>query len=82
MVLNLTKDSTLAKGDSVEVAYDPTNPSYIAPLGESLVEGPNKSSAMVASTIALVAIVVVLMAITIISISVALRYSPRGRNRE
>ena len=82
MVLNLTKDSTLAKGDSVEVAYDPTNPSYIAPLGESLVEGPNKSSAMVASTIALVAIVMVLMAITIISISVALRYSPRGRNRE
>ena len=82
MVLNLTKDATLAKGDSVEVAYDPTNPSYIAPLGESLVEGPNRTNAMVASMVALVAVVVVLMAITIVSISVALKYSPRGRNRE
>ena len=82
MVLNLTKDATLAKGDSVEVAYDPTNPSYIAPLGESLVEGPNRTNAMVASMVALVAVVVVLMAITIVSISVALKYSPRGRSQE
>ena len=35
MILNIT-DATLARGDGVEVAYDPTNPGYVAPLGESI----------------------------------------------
>lgn len=35
MILNIT-DATLARGDGVEVAYDPTNPGYVAPLGESM----------------------------------------------
>ena len=35
MILNIT-DATLARGEGVEVAYDPTNPGYVAPLGESM----------------------------------------------
>lgn len=45
MVLNVT-DATLAKGDGVTVAYDPTNPGYVAPLGESLTVRGNRSKSL------------------------------------
>lgn len=42
MVLNIV-DTTLARGEGVEVAYDPTNPGYVQPLGESLTVRGNKT---------------------------------------
>ncbi len=42
MVFNIA-DTTLARGDGVEVAYDPTNPGYVAPLGENMTVRPNRT---------------------------------------
>lgn len=52
MVLNMT-NATLAKnGDGVTVAYDPTDPTYVAPLGESMTFGEeNRSRSMLTASI-------------------------------
>ena len=51
IVLNVT-EATLARngadsGSDVELAYDPSNPSYVAPLGESLTVTPDKTRALI-----------------------------------
>lgn len=40
MSLNVV-ETQLAGADGVQVAYDPTDPSYVAPLGETTASTPN-----------------------------------------
>ncbi|MBQ2695589.1 hypothetical protein IJG04_03075, partial [Candidatus Saccharibacteria bacterium] len=59
MVPNITSATLASQGvEGVEVAYDPSNPSYVAPLGESLTMRPNRSQAMMNAVIAESAILV------------------------
>lgn len=82
MVLNITNSSLAREDGGVEVAYDPANPSYIPPLGESLTVEPNKTRAL-AGTISIQMLVIGVLAVIIIMvISVAWRYSRYGRNQE
>ena len=81
MVLNIT-NASLAKGEAgVEVAYDPENPSYVAPLGESLVIAPDRknslTTAIMVQSVVICAIAIVLMT----TISVAWRCWRRDHSR-
>ena len=75
-------NTTLAKSEgSVEVAYDPANPSYVAPLGESLAVGPDNRQSLMAMIVIQVVALGAMGALVVVSISVAYRYSRRDRNR-
>lgn len=67
-------NTTLAKSGGVEVAYDPTNPSYVAPLGESMTVRPDRSKSLTLAIAIQMTIVGVLGVILIIIISVVWRY--------
>lgn len=41
MVLNITNENIAKRDGGVELAYDPTDPSYVAPLGESITVKPD-----------------------------------------
>lgn len=85
MLLNIV-DSSLAMGKDVQVAYDPENPSYVAPLGESLTVRPDRSRAVLTATIAQVGIVVALTAVLVVVILMIQKQTQRktevvaGRN--
>ena len=69
MNLSVT-DAKLAKGsdDGVQVAYDPSDPTYVAPLGESSVFRPDSTKGLIVmATIEGVMIVVV----SVLAVSVA-----------
>ena len=75
-------NTTLAKSEgSVEVAYDPANPSYVAPLGESLAVGPDNRQSLMAMIVIQVVALGAMGALVVVSISVAYRYSRRDRNQ-
>ena len=78
MLLNIT-DTTIASGNSVEVAYNPENPSYIAPLGESLRVEPDKSKMILAVVTAQAFILSILMIIFAFIIFAVWRYAHRDR---
>lgn len=81
MVLNITS-TRLAQGDTgVEVAYDPDNPSYVAPLGESMVIGPNMKRSFAVAIVVQGLAVGAFSILAMVAISVAWRYSRRDRNR-
>lgn len=81
MVLNVTS-ATLAKGEGgVEVAYDPDNPSYVAPLGESLVVEPNTRRSLVVAIATQATAVGMFSILALVAISVAWRYSRRDHNQ-
>lgn len=64
------------------VAYDPTNPGYMAPLGESLVVGLNQSKIMAtANVVKGLSFGMIAIAAAVI-ICAAVRYWRRGHNRE
>ena len=73
-------------GKDVQVAYDPENPSYVAPLGESLTVRPDRSRAVLTATIAQVGIVVALTAVLVVVILMIQKQTQRktevvaGRN--
>ena len=76
MVPNIT-NTTIAKtsesGDGMEVAYDPSNPSYVAPLGESLTVKPNRGRALKTAVTVQVMMVGVFAVMAILAVSVGLR---------
>ena len=74
--------ASLAKSDGVELAYDPANPSYIAPLGESMKVEPDKMKSLAVSVVVQTTVVCMLAVILIVATSVVMRYSRRGRNLE
>ncbi|MDO4507799.1 MAG: hypothetical protein Q4B65_00165 [Candidatus Saccharibacteria bacterium] len=81
MLLNIT-DTVLAGTDEVQVAYDPENPSFIAPLGESLTVKPNLSRAILISAVIQISLLGVLMIVFLLTISLVSRYSRRSHIRE
>ena len=78
MLLNIT-DTTIASDNNVEVAYNPENPSYIAPLGESLRVEPDKSKMILAVVTAQAFILSILMIIFAFIIFAVWRYAHRDR---
>lgn len=77
MVLNMT-DATLAKtGEGVTVAYDPTDPTYVAPLGESMTYEANHSRTMLMASVIQAAIVGMLAVILIAVVSVVMKRTDR-----
>ena len=72
MVPNIT-DATLAKGSGVEIAYDPSDPSYVAPLGESLTIRPNRSKALKTAVVVQGIVVGVLAIVATVIASVGVR---------
>lgn len=80
MVPNVLK-SNLAQSGEVELAYDPENPSYVAPLGESLSVGPDKSRSLAAIVTTQVVAIGAVAALLIMSISAAWKYSHRDRSQ-
>ena len=82
MLLNFEKNTTVASEGGVEVAYDPANPSYVAPLGESLTVRPDKSRTIVSAIVVQSVILMALAVVVVLAISVAVRYSHRDRSPE
>ena len=77
IVLNMT-NATLAKnGDGVAVAYDPTDPTYVAPLGESMTFGANHSRSMLMASIIQASVFGMLAVVLIAVISVMVKTSKR-----
>lgn len=82
IVLNMTNASLAKNSEGVMVAYDPSDPSYIAPLGESLTTTPNRSRSMLNATIIQTLILGMLAVILVATISVVWKYSRSDRNQE
>ena len=80
MSLNVSKASLAQADNTAEVAYNPEDPSYVAPLGESLYVRPNYSNAMAMMVTTQSTILGVLMIVAVVAISVVWRCSRRGRN--
>ncbi len=76
MVPNIT-NTTIANvsepSDGMEIAYDPSNPSYVAPLGESLTVKPNRGRALKTAVTVQVMVVGVFAVVAILAVSVGLR---------
>ena len=72
MVPNIT-DATLAKGSGVEIAYDPSDPSYVAPLGESLTIRPNRSKALKTAVVVQGIVIGVLAIVVAVVVSTGVR---------
>ena len=80
MLLNVSKASLAQTDNTAEVAYNPEDPSYVAPLGESLYVRPNYSNTMAMMVTTQAAILGVLMILVVVAISLVWRYSRHGRN--
>ena len=77
MVLNMT-NATLAKnGDGVTVAYDPTDPTYVAPLGESMTFGADHSRSMLMASIIQASVLGMLAVVLIAVISIVMKTKKR-----
>ena len=77
MLLNVT-NTILAQNDNGEdtgttVAYNPENPSYVAPLGESLTYTPDRSKMILTSAITQASVMGALIVVVMIVVSVILR---------
>ena len=81
MALNITNTSAAKRDNGAELAYDPADPSYVAPLGESLVVEPSSKNTLATKIMVQVAAIGGLGVLTIVAISVGWRYLRRGRNR-
>ena len=84
-LLNIA-DTVLAwDGDvnnNATVAYNPDDPSYVAPLGRSLTTRPDKSRMILTSVTAQASVMVALIVVAAVVIFVGLRYWRRGHSRE
>lgn len=86
MLLNVT-NTTLAKNDDgkdvgTTVAYNPEDPSYVAPLGESLTYTPDRSRMILTSVVTQASVMGALIVIVMIIVSVVLRQIRRGNTEE
>lgn len=73
-------NSSLAKSGGVEIAYNPADPSYVAPLGENMKVAPDRQKTLAVSVVVQTTVVCMLAVIVMTAISVVTRYSRRGRN--
>lgn len=74
-------NTTLAKNGSVEVAYDPADPSYVAPLGESMTVKPDRSRSLTTAIAIQMMLVCGLGVLLVVFISVAYRYLRRDHSQ-
>ena len=86
MLLNVT-NTTLAQNDDgkdvgTTVAYNPEDPSYVAPLGESLTYTPDRSRMILTSVVTQASVMGALIVIVMIIVSVILRQIRRGNTEE
>lgn len=78
---NIT-NTTLAKTSGVEVAYDPSNPSYVAPLGESMTVRPDRTKPLTLAIAVQIMTIGGLAVLFVVIISVVWRYLRRDHNWE
>lgn len=75
--MNLTVSNTQlaegGEGDGLQIAYNPEDPSYIAPLGETAVVKPDNSRGLIVMATVLGVLVVLLAVFVMISIRSAIR---------
>ena len=86
MLLNVT-NTILAENESdndlgTTVAYNPENPSYVAPLGESLTYTPDRSKMILASVVTQASVMGALIVVVMVIVSVILRQVRRSNNQE
>lgn len=82
MVLNITNTSGTRYGSGAELAYDPADPSYVAPLGESIMVNPDSRQMLVVKIVTQIVSVGGFGVLLIVAISVAWRYLHRDRSQE
>lgn len=82
MVLNITNSSIAKREAGVELAYDPTDPSYVAPLGESITVRPDNRHLLAVKMVAQVVAIGGFGVLAAMSISLGLKYWRRDRSRE
>ena len=82
MVPTIVDTKLAQKEKEVEVAYDPANPSYIAPLGETLVTAPDNRRSLVNELMVQVVTLGGLGALAIVTISAVYRYLHRDHSQE
>ena len=82
MVPNITNSSLARNDGGVEVAYDPMDPSYVAPLGESLRVDPDRTKSLTLAITIQAMLMGVLAVILIATTSLAWRYWHRDRSQE
>lgn len=78
MKLNMT-NTKIAAGDEegLQIAYDSTNPSYVAPLGESETSMPDRSNAVLSSLIIQCLILGVILVFSVVVIRVVMKQMRR-----
>ena len=81
MVPNITNSSLARNDGGVEVAYDPMDPSYVAPLGESLRVNPDRTKSLTLAITVQAMLMGVLAIILVATTSLAWRYWRRDRNQ-
>ena len=74
MLPNITNSSLARSDGGVEVAYDPTDPSYVAPLGESLRVDPDHTKSLTLAITVQAMLMGVLAVILVLTTSLAWRY--------
>lgn len=82
MVPNITNSSLARNDGGVEVAYDPMDPSYVAPLGESLRVDPDRTKSLTLAITIQAMLMGVLAVILVATTSLAWRYWRRDRSQE
>ena len=82
MIPNITNSSLARNDGGVEVAYDPMDPSYVAPLGESLRVDPDRTKSLTLAITIQAMLMGVLAVILMATTSLAWRYWHRDRSQE
>ena len=81
MLPNITNSSLARSDGGVEVAYDPTDPAYVAPLGESLRVDPDHTKSLTLAITIQAMLMGMLAVVLVATTSLAWRYWRRDRNR-
>ena len=82
MVPNITNSSLARSDGGVEVAYDPMDPSYVAPLGESLRVDPDHTKSLTLVITIQAMLMGMLAVILVATTSLAWRYWRHDRSQE
>ena len=82
MVLNITNASIAKRDGGVELAYNPMDPSYVAPLGESITVKPDNRHLLAVQIVVQVVAIGGFGVLAVMAISLGLKYWRRDHSRE
>lgn len=82
MVLNIVNENIAKRDGGVELAYDPTDPSYVAPLGESITVRPDNRKLLAVKMLVQIVAIGGLGVIVATAISLGWKYWHRDRSQE